>query len=242
MNKKILAVIPVRGGSKGVPRKNIKILDGKPLLYYSIREGKKSKYIDRLVVSTEDQEIKKVAEEFGAEVIDRPEELASDTATTPDTLINVLKQLKQKDDYKPYAVLLLQATTPLRTFRDIDKAIELFLNEDSDSVVSVCEAPAKMNPHWVRKIENGLLKPYLKEDEKNPHAMRQDLPKVFWRNGMIYIIKTSVLIKTRNMYGEKCIPYIMEPRYRINIDEPTDFMFLEMLIQKGLVTLNQKND
>lgn len=237
-NKKILAIIPARGGSKGIPKKNIKPLDGKPLLYYSIREAKKSKWINRLVVSTEDPEIKKVAEEFGAEVIDRPLELSQDTSTTPDTLIHVINYFKAKENYSPDIVILLQATTPLRKSQDIDKAIELFVKKSPDSVVSVCEAPAKMNPHWVRKIEHGLLKPYLKEDEDRPHLMRQELPKVYWRNGMIYIVKTEILLKTKNLYGDICIPYIMEPRYRINIDEPTDFMLVELLIEKGIIKLN----
>ena len=238
MRNKVLAIIPVRGGSKGVPRKNIKLLDGRPLIYYTIREAKKSRCVDRVVVSTEDNEIKKTAIELGAEVIDRPIELAQDTSTTPETLIHSINFLKEKEGYVPDTVVLLQATTPLRKVKDIDAAIELFLNKNPDSVVSVCEAPGKMNPHWVRKIEEGQLKPYLKEDEENPHLMRQELPKVYWRNGMIYIVKTEVLLKTKNLYGSVCLPYVMDTKFRINIDEPMDFILIETLIDRGFVKLN----
>ena len=229
---KFLGVIPARGGSKGVKRKNIRLLNGKPLIYYTIREALKSKLIDELVVSTEDKEIRRVAESYGVKVINRPKSLATDTATSPDVLIHAVNTLK-KEGEEFDNVIMLQCTTPFRTCDDIDESIEAFINSDCDSLVSISEAPAHCNPHWVRRVENNLVKPYLDVDKSNPHPLRQELPKVYWRNGMIYIVKTSVLLKTRNLYGDKCKAFIMPPGNRVNIDEEIDFKLAELLMQES---------
>ena len=138
MKNKIIAIIPARGGSKGISRKNIKSLAGKPLIAYSIEAALKSKYINSVVVSTEDEEIAKISEKCGAEVIERPEELAKDEKPTIDVIFQVLEILRMKN-HTPDIVVLLQPTSPLRDTEDIDNAIELFLNGGCESVVSVCE-------------------------------------------------------------------------------------------------------
>lgn len=232
-NKKILAIIPARGGSKGVPRKNIRNLGDKPLIAHSILEAKKSKYIDLLAVSTEDEEISRVSKEYGCKVIPRPQELAGDSAPISKGLIDAVEQAK-KEGFETDIIILLQPTTPFRKVEDIDKAIELFDKEQADSVVSVCEAPNKFNPHWVRKIKDGLLEPYLEEDKAHPHLMRQELPKVYWRNGQIYIVKKDILFSTQNLYGKTCVPYIMPRGNHVNIDEENDFLLAELLIEKGI--------
>ena len=157
-NKKILAIIPARGGSKGIPRKNIKLLAGKPLIAYTIEAALKSKYLDRVIVSTEDREIAETSRHYGAEVIKRPKILAKDKAKTIDVIFHLLNVLKEKN-YIPEIIVLLQPTSPLRIVKDIDKAIELFLKEKCESVVSVCEC----NPpsYWSFKKEKKYLRPIL---------------------------------------------------------------------------------
>lgn len=233
---KTLAIIPARGGSKGIPRKNIIPIKGKPLIAYTIEQAKNSKHLDRCVVSTEDIEIKNIAQEYGAEVIDRPTTLASDTAKSIDVVLHTLQTLKEKENYIPDAVMILQVTSPLRKSTDIDQAINLFSESECDSLVSVCVAPEKANPHWIRKIENGYLKNYIDGDTQSDRP-RQQLPKVYWRNGMIYLTKTSVILEKNNIYGDKSYPMIMDPRYYVNLDEPSDLILLEALIDKNLVSL-----
>ena len=151
----IIALIPARGGSKGIPKKNIKNLRGKPLISYSIGSAKKTKYINKVVVSTEDKEIAEISREYDAEIIERPEELAEDESSTIDTILHALEVLRA-ENYNPDIIILLQPTSPLRNAEDIDSAIELFLNSDCESVVSVCEV--EHPPHWCFEIEEGYLK------------------------------------------------------------------------------------
>ena len=235
-NLKVLAIIPARGGSKGVPRKNIKDLNGKPLIYYSIIEGQRSKYVDKVVVSTEDEEIKKVAQSFNCEVVDRPEEFATDKAKTEPVLQNVLEQLSERGEEYDIMVLL-QCTTPFRKAKDIDKAIEYFLEKDADSVVSVNEVSDKANPHKIYVInEDGVMERFVKETAHLER--RQDLPKVYYKNGMIYVVKVD-LMKKGDLYGNKSIPFVMDIKYHVNIDEPFDFVLAEFLHEKGYEKLGE---
>lgn len=233
----IVGIIPARGGSKGVIRKNIRLLAGKPLIWYSIKGAQKSKLLERLIVSTEDCEIAEVARRCGAEVVIRPQELASDQAPTPPVLQQVLTYLEQEEGYRTDVVVLLQATTPFRKAEDIDKAIQLLLDTGADSVVSVIEAPHTCNPHWVRKIVDGRLCPYLDDDKL--YTQRQALPKVYWRNGQIYALKRETLFNTGDLYGEDCRPYLMSSEYHVNIDGEIDFRVAEVLIQEGKVRADQ---
>ena len=230
-NKNILAVIPARSGSKGVPGKNKRLLDGKPLFEHSVIEAKKSNYIDKLVVSTDDEEIINYCIKQDYDYIRRPEDLAQDGSSVVDALIHAHNNVKE---FTPDIIVMLQPTTPFRKVKDIDRAIKTIIFEDCDSVVSVHEAPNHLNPHWVRKIKDGRLIPYLEEDDDNPHIMRQDLPSVYWRNGQIYIIKSKVLLEKKDLYGEVCMPYIMKKGYNVNIDEETDFLLAEKIVEEGL--------
>ena len=223
----ILAVIPARGGSKGVPRKNIRLLNGKPLIAYTIEEAKKSRYISRIIVSTEDDEIAKVSNKYGAEVIRRPMELAKDDTPTIDVVLHVLDNLKNRN-IEPDIVVLLQPTSPLRTSQDIDNAIKLFMEHDCDSVVSVCEV--QHSPYWSFKIENGYLKPIFGESYLKKR--RQELPKAYIPNGAIYITTPDILRKYRSFYCKKTLPYIMPPEKSIDIDSELDFLLAELLMQK----------
>ena len=224
---KIIAFIPARGGSKGIPRKNIKLLLNKPLITYSLEYAKKSKYINKVVVSTEDKEIAEISKEYGAETIKRPEELAKDDSPTIDAIFHTLTVLKEQN-YNPDIIALLQLTSPLRTAKDIDNAIELFLNEDCESVVSVCAV--EHSPYWSFKIELKYLKPVF--EEKYLKMRRQDLPKIYVPNGAIYIATPENLRKYNSFYCSRTFPYIMPPERSVDIDNEIDFMLAELVMRR----------
>ena len=222
----ILAIIPARAGSKGIPKKNIVDLDGKPLIYYSINEAKKSKYITRIVVSTDGEEIARVSKDFGAEVIIRPAELATDTAKTLPVLHHVVNHLKEKENYYPDVVVLLQVTNPLRTFEDIDKIIEKLLNEDYDSTVSVCENPH--SPEWLLVEEDSKIKFYFGEIPTN--IRRQDLKKTYFIDGLVYVIKTDQLMKNENyVLGGKIGIVILNKLHSFDIDDDEDLELIRAI-------------
>ena len=224
----ILAVIPARGGSKGIPRKNIRPLNGRPLIYYTIEEAKKSKYVSRFIVSTEDQKISIISKKFGAEVLKRPKRLARDDTSTIDVIIHILKQLKRRENYTPDLIVLLQPTSPLRTNKDIDNAINTFLNcKKCLSLVSVTKF--SHSPFWAFKIKNKYLSPafgykYLK-------TRRQKIPKLYRPNGAIFISTPKVLFKYKTFYTPKTIAYVMPLERSIDIDTNLDFLIAELLIK-----------
>jgi CMP-N-acetylneuraminic acid synthetase len=227
--KKIIAIIPARGGSKGVLRKNIKLLAGKPLIAYSIEQAKKSKYVSRVIVSTEDGEIYKIAREWSAEVIKRPQELAKDNTPTIDAILHVLDSLRKEEKYIPDVVVLLQPTSPLRTSKDIDDAIKLFINcQNCLSLVSVTEFDH--SPFWSLKIENSYLSPMF--DAEYFKMRRQELPKAYKPNGAIFISTPEVLYKYKTFYTPKMVAYIMPQERSVDIDTEFDFLLAEFLINK----------
>ncbi|MGB9927145.1 MAG: cytidylyltransferase domain-containing protein [Methanosarcina sp.] len=225
MSSDIIAIIPARGGSKGIPRKNIKLLAGKPLIAYTIEEALKSKYLNQVVVSTEDEEIENISKRYGAEVIRRPSSLARDDSPTIDSVLHAFEALDIKKE-KTYIIVLLQPTSPLRTFEDIDNAIKLFLNKKCESVISVCEYGH--SPYWAYKVEEEYLKPvfgntYLK-------MRRQDLPKCYMPNGAIYISTVDFLKDFKNFSHLKTYPYLMPFIRSIDIDSDIDFIFAEAIL------------
>lgn len=221
----ILAVIPARGGSKGIPKKNIKLMAGKPLITYSIESAIKSAYINKIIVSTDDIEIEDVAINSGVDVIKRPENLAKDDSPTIETVLHVLKLLKNTS-YKPDLIILLQPTSPLRTEEDIDKSIEIFTNNDCKSVISVCEI--EHSPYWSFKTENNCLKPLFEEYFE---YRRQELPKVFVPNGAIFISSPETLKKFLNFFCDKTFPYLMPVERSVDIDTELDFKIAEFFIE-----------
>lgn len=223
--KKILAIIPARGGSKGVPRKNIKMLAGKPLIAWTIEEAKKSKFIDMCIVSTEDEEIKSVAEEWGGNVpFMRPVELAQDDTPGIEPVLHAIKMLPGYD----FAVLL-QATSPLRTVEDIDGAIAYCLDQDCESCVSVTEA--EHSPYWMYRLdEQSCLRPILRI-EKAESFQRQKLPKVFQLNGAVYVSSVAFLQREREFIGEETLGYVMPQERSYDIDTTVDFQVAEILMK-----------
>lgn len=228
-NKSILAIIPARGGSKGVPKKNIKLLNNIPLIGYSIQEAKKSKYITRVVVSTDDEDIAEISKEFNGEIpCLRPKELATDTSSTIDSVVHMINYLKEKENYSPDYICLLQCTSPLRTHEDIDRAIEKLLNTEFDGIISVCEA--EVNPYWTNIFEKDKLK-YFLEKGKNI-TRRQDLPKIYRYNGAIFIIRTDIFTKEKTFETDNITGYIMSSENSIDIDTLNDFRIAELLMKE----------
>lgn len=229
-NKKIVAIIPARGGSRGVPRKNIKLLNGRPLISYSIRAALKSKFIDRVIVSTDNREIAKIAKKYGAEVpFLRPAELAQDTSPVPPVLQHAVKYLEEKENYKIDLVVLLQPTTPLILASDIDSAIKRLINTKTNSCVSVCEISER--PEWMYVFKGNKIKQFLNVNEKN--FRRQDLPCLFRLNGGIYVITKNNLMKKNKIIDKNNSSAIIMPIERsVDIDESIDFSIIETIIKK----------
>lgn len=232
MKNKILAIIPARGGSKGVPRKNTKNLNGKPLIAYTIEAAKASKYIDKIIVSTEDEEIKKVSTNFGAEVpFLRPKELATDISPSIDAILYTINRLMEEYNYIPDYICLLQCTSPLRNGRHIDEAFEKLKKTNMDAIVSVCES--EVNPYWSNVFKGDKLDYFLEEGKKI--TRRQDLPSVYSLNGAIYIVKTHVLLNERTFEPQNLTGYVMSDMESVDIDTALDFKIAELIMKEGVL-------
>lgn len=227
----MIAIIPARGGSKGVPGKNKKLLNGKPLIYYTIKAAINSKYIDRVFVSTDDEEIAEIAVEFGAEVpFLRPADLARDNSKAIDAYIYTVERLASDLDIQIDAFIVLLPTSPLRDTNNIDEAITLFKDKNATTVISVVEAIHP--PDWYKKInDEGILMDYLNVADNSLN--RQEVEKTYLPNGAIYIFKYPDLKYNMSYYNEKTYPYIMSQNKSIDIDTEVDFLFAEFLIKKN---------
>lgn len=223
--KKIIAIIPARGGSKGIKNKNIIDVNGKPLIYYSINAGLKSQYIDYVYVSTDSEQISQIALNYGAKVpFLRDESLATDTSKTIDAMIYSIQKLKQLGLIFDYLVIL-QPTSPLRTEKEIDDAIEKLLESPYDSLVSVCHT--KENPVLIRSIDNnGCLVPILNQSST---VRRQDFKEYYKVNGAIYINKISTIDNDTSLNDNK-YAYIMDDNKSLDIDSLEDLELLKKII------------
>ncbi len=223
---KILAIIPARGGSKGVKRKNIRSVGGLPLISYSIKAARESKLLTNFIVSTEDIEIADISKKFEAEVILRPPEIAEDKTPMLDVIKHVFSVL-EKSNQTFDAGMILQPTAPLRTAADVDESIRIFKNKDCESLVSVYQV-SDCHPARMYRIENGLLSPLEKEA---PARLRQDLPPVYHRNGAIYIFSKSLLQRDK-IISDHPLPYIMPREKSINIDDEIDLEFANFILSR----------
>lgn len=219
---KILGLIPARGGSKGIPDKNKKLLNGKPLLQYTIEAALNSKLLDSVIFSSEDESLIRIAKDLGVEIpFIRPEKLASDKAGSIEVIVHAVKKLLELgEEYD--AVCLLQVTTPFRTSFDIDNAINKFITEKKDALISVQKVPHQYNPHWVFKTtESNSLK--IATGESNIIKRRQDLPITYIRDGAIYITKTEVILGQYSFFGKSTSFIEFDPKHHINIDTIEDW-------------------
>lgn len=236
----ILGVIPARGGSKSIPRKNIKLLAGKPLIAWTIEAAKKSKHLTRVIVSTDDKEIADVAKSFGAEVpFLRPPEISGDLATDVEFLIHALDFLKAKDGYEPEIVLRLPPTSPLRTSVHIDEGIETLLkDQEADAARPICEAPKHPYKLWKIDADSKYLEPFLPKsftgfDE--PHNLpRQLFPKVYIHTGAMDVVRVRTVRELKSTSGKKLAYWFMSPDDSVNIDHPIDFEIADFLMQRRL--------
>lgn len=231
---KFLGIITARGGSKGIPKKNIKNLAGKPLIEYTFDAVKNSKLLDRCIISTDNEEIINFSRSKEIEVpFKRSAELATDFTKSIDVLIHAINYLKNQENYVPNYIITLQPTSPLRTGKDIDNAIELIKkNEDADSLVSVTEVPHNYNPYSIMLYKGKFLERYIKTKSI---MRRQEKPIFFARNGAaIYITSYNLLINEKKIIGEKCLPYFMPKERSIDIDDFFDWEIAEFIIKKNL--------
>ena len=227
---KILVIIPARGGSKGVPKKNIKLLDGKPLIQYTTDIALKSKLISKIVVSSDDDEIIEIAKELGVDVpFKRPNSLAEDESPTLPVIKHAIDFFEEQGIFFD-AVCLLQVTSPFRTLTFLNEAIQKFCDEQNDSLISVREVPHEYNPHWVFEPNtNGQL--VIATGEKEIITRRQNLPKSYHRDGSIYITKTSVIKEQNSLYGNSIGYVISSEENYVNIDTMEDWIKAEEFIK-----------
>lgn len=226
MNNEILAIIPARGGSKGLKRKNILDFKGKPLIAHTIKQARNSKYISRIIVSTENEEIAMISKKYGAEIpFMRPNRLANDSSTTNEVIEYTIKELERREGYKPDLICLLQCTSPLRTNYDIDNTISKLFNTNSDSAVSITEA--KSNPYWTNILVDDRLEYFIEEGKKIKR--RQDLPKIYELNGAVYVVKRETFLKEKTLETKNITGHIMKAENSIDIDNIIDFKIAEIM-------------
>ncbi|OGN04111.1 MAG: hypothetical protein A2831_02260 [Candidatus Yanofskybacteria bacterium RIFCSPHIGHO2_01_FULL_44_17] len=231
-NQKIIAIITARGGSKRLPGKNIKRLLGKPLIAYAIEAAKKSKYVDRIVVSTDDKEIAGVAKKHGAEVpFMRPAELATDTARTLPVLQHAVRYYEKEKKFKPDLVVLIQPTNPLIESEDVDGAIEKIIATKTNSCFSVTKISER--PEWMYKIDSKLAQLFINK-KKSQTLRSQDLPKLAITNGAVYVMKYDTLMKKGLIEDPRNSSIYLMPRERsVDIDNLFDFELAEFLMRRN---------
>lgn len=224
-----IGIIPARGGSKSIPRKNIRLLGGKPLLQYTADAALRAQRLYRVILSTDDEEIADLGKQFGLEVpFLRPMELAQDTTPTLPVIQHAVQFLKKQGDWFD-AVCLLQPTNPFRSSDVIDACIEILEKRNADTVVTILPVPLEYNPHWVYfEQENGFL--HLSTGEEVPIARRQDLPPAFHREGSVYVTRCDIIMEQGILYGKHMIGYLMDPKHSVNIDSTADWERAESLL------------
>ena len=231
-NYNILGITLARGGSKGVKNKNIKLLNKKPLIYYTINEALKSKLISNYIVSTDSKEIKKISEKYGANVpFLRPKELSTDTSSSSDALKHAVNFMEKMNKTKYDFIIEIMATNPLKNFKDIDSLITKLIKTKADSVIAMSKV-TEYHPRRLKKIVNDRIIDIMKEKKE---SRRQDLkPDIFIRAGSIYGIKRDIIMKKGLRYGTKnSRPYILPDKRSINIDNENDFIVAQNLIKNS---------
>lgn len=229
---KILALIPARGGSKGVPGKNIRLLQGKPLLQYAVEAALSSRHITRTIVSTDDVAIQQVALAVGAAApFLRPAALAQDDTPTLPVVQHALQWLGENEQQHYDFVCLLQPTSPFRPAGFIDRAVLKLLDRGADSLVSVLPVPPEYNPHWAFEPDaDGMLRIATGETQIIPR--RQALPAAFFRDGALYLSKTSAILQENSLYGKRIAYLESDPAYHCNIDTMDDWQQAEQMAER----------
>jgi CMP-N-acetylneuraminic acid synthetase len=235
----VLAIVPARGGSKGVPRKNLRLLAGKPLVVHAVETGLAARLVSRVVCSTDDPEIADVARAAGAEVpFLRPAELAADGSEDWPVFKHALDWLAEHDNWQPDLVVNLRPTSPMRTPSHVDDAIRLLLDTGADSVKAVCLA--RQHPHkmWLRQPDRSI-EPYLKtafRAQRGPDVPRAELDDVYWQNGVVDVTRREVILEQRVMIGRRVAGLVTQLADSIDIDTPVDLALAELLLAQRVPT------
>ncbi len=226
IKKEVLAIIPARGGSKGIPRKNVTLLYGKPLLAYMIEAARGSNYITRLVVSTDDSEISSVSLQFGAEVVPRPEEISGDGDSSESALLHVLEHLEKAEQYQPDLVVFLQCTAPLTTTEDIDGTIQTFIESNADTAVAVVPFH-----YFLWKVTPDGDATGINHD-KSTRYLRQDQDPQYLEAGAVYVMRTAQFREIKHRFFGKTVLHIMPEEHQHEIDVPVDITIAEILLRE----------
>lgn len=229
----ILAIIPARGGSKGVPKKNIRTLAGKPLIAWTIETALSATCLDRIIVSTDDEGIAKIAKQYGAETpFLRPAEIAMDDTTDMPVYEHALNWMSENERYSPDIVVWLRPTAPLRTVGDIVGAVELLKGKKPDWVRSVCEV--EHHPYWMYKLEDSRMAPFMENIRIKDYIRRQMLPEVYRLNGAVEAAWRTTILEKKLLYTGAMEAYVMPPERSIDVDTELDFTLLEAVMSKGV--------
>lgn len=232
-NKKILAIIPARGGSKGLPRKNIKLFFNKPLLAWTIKEAKRSRYIDRTIVSTDDKEIAMIAKQYGAEVpFMRPKYLAVDTTPDQPVFIHALTWLDENEGYTPDIIVDLRATTPLKTSKIIDAVIKEIVDSSANIVRTMSKVPASYHPYWLYTLSKTNTASLYSNIDIGKFYRRQLLPPLYRINGVAAVFTTEVILRGDILRDKKMRGFVINEKYAVDIDIERDFKFCEFLLSR----------
>ena len=227
----ILALVPARGGSRGIPGKNLRLLAGKSLVARAVESGLESRLVTRVILSTDSEAIAEEGRRAGGEVpFLRPAELAQDDTPTSAVVIHAIDWLRENERFLPNILVLLQPTAPLRQGRHVDEALDLLVSGQARTVVSVTPVPGHHHPAWQFSIRDGALVPFLETPTVPPR--RQDLPPTYTRNGAIYAAWTENWLSGSIAYGPGCLPYVMAPEESANIDGPEDLALAEFLLAR----------
>ena len=234
MRNKLLAIIPARGGSKGIPNKNIVDLNGKPLIYYTIEESLKAQkkgYIDKLIVSTDDEKICEISRKYGAEVpFIRPKEISGDKAKSIEYVLHALDFYKSKNEFFD-TVMILQPTSPMRKEKDIIDSIISFNGHSSKSLVS-CYEEAHIKPEVMYNLKDSILMPL--KSNHNIGSRRQDVENYFIRNGAIYITKVDFLLTEQKIISKNPMAFVMKKSFSIDIDTLEDIELVRLIFENKL--------
>jgi CMP-N,N'-diacetyllegionaminic acid synthase len=231
MTKKVLSIIPARGGSKGLPRKNILDLVGKPLIAWTIEASLNSKYITKTIVSSDDDEILNISKKYGADILKRPNEFATDASSSEVVVRHAIENINESFDY----IILLQPTSPLRDAANINNAFENLFKENATALISVCEIDNKILKAF-KENEDGFIEGI--SNNKYPFMRRQDLPKTYLSNGAIYIIKVDEFLKNNSFFTNKTVSYLMNDVASTDIDSKEDLEKAESFIDDKTKTNN----